>query len=185
MSVKEDIWAASRQNQQNDCAPNEDSDQPRLPPVWLESSLYAPWVAKDPSFLHADSEDSDQTFRLAHMQFCWFCHVAAHINKCRLHNTKHANNSYNLASSNGRSKHNHNYTTDSSKHFLNSNAVLYYWRIRRILDVVLVDRCISCRVEGMILYLQIELWMLNKFNCTSGVIAGRTDVVRLSWNWNL
>ena len=30
-------------------------------PVWSESSLYAQWVAKDPSFLHADSEDSDQT----------------------------------------------------------------------------------------------------------------------------
>ena len=29
--------------------------------VWSESSLYAQWVAKDPSFLHADSEDSDQT----------------------------------------------------------------------------------------------------------------------------
>ena len=33
-------------------------------PVWSESSLYAHWVAKDPSFLHADSEDSDQTGRM-------------------------------------------------------------------------------------------------------------------------
>ena len=30
-------------------------------PVWSESSLCAQWVAKDPSFLHADSEDADQT----------------------------------------------------------------------------------------------------------------------------
>ena len=30
-------------------------------PVWSESSLCIQWVAKDPSFLHADSEDSDQT----------------------------------------------------------------------------------------------------------------------------
>ena len=30
-------------------------------PVWSESLLCAQWVAKDPSFLHADSEDSDQT----------------------------------------------------------------------------------------------------------------------------
>ena len=30
-------------------------------PVWSESSLCAQWVAKDPSFLHADSEDSEQT----------------------------------------------------------------------------------------------------------------------------
>ena len=29
--------------------------------VWSESSLCAQWVANDPSFLHADSEDSDQT----------------------------------------------------------------------------------------------------------------------------
>ena len=32
-------------------------------PVWPESSLCAQWVAKDPSFLHADSEDSDETGR--------------------------------------------------------------------------------------------------------------------------
>ena len=28
-------------------------------PVWSESSLCVQWVAKDPNFLHADSEDSD------------------------------------------------------------------------------------------------------------------------------
>ena len=28
-------------------------------PVWSESSLRAQWVAKNTSFLHADSEDSD------------------------------------------------------------------------------------------------------------------------------
>ena len=33
-------------------------------PVWSESSLSAQWVAKDPSFLQADSEDSDQTGRM-------------------------------------------------------------------------------------------------------------------------
>ena len=33
-------------------------------PVWSESSLFAQWVAKDPSFPHADSEDSDQTGRM-------------------------------------------------------------------------------------------------------------------------
>ena len=32
--------------------------------VWSESSLCAQWVAKDPSFLHADHEDSDQTGRM-------------------------------------------------------------------------------------------------------------------------
>ena len=33
-------------------------------PVWSESSLCAQWVAKGPSFLHADSEESDQTGRM-------------------------------------------------------------------------------------------------------------------------
>ena len=33
-------------------------------PVWSESSLCAQCVGKDPSFLHADSEDSDQTGRM-------------------------------------------------------------------------------------------------------------------------
>ena len=33
-------------------------------PVWSESSLCVHWVAKDPSLLHADSEDSDQTGRM-------------------------------------------------------------------------------------------------------------------------
>ena len=33
-------------------------------PVWSESSLCAQRVAKDPRFLHADSEDSDQTGQL-------------------------------------------------------------------------------------------------------------------------
>ena len=33
-------------------------------PVCSESSLCAQWVAKDPMFLHADSEDSGQTGRM-------------------------------------------------------------------------------------------------------------------------
>ena len=33
-------------------------------PVCSESSLSAQWVSKDPSFLHVDSEDSDQTGRM-------------------------------------------------------------------------------------------------------------------------
>ena len=36
-------------------------------PVWSESSLCTQWVAKDPSFLHADSEDSDQTGRMSRL----------------------------------------------------------------------------------------------------------------------
>ena len=33
-------------------------------PVWSESSLCTQWVAQHPRFLHADSEDSDQTGRM-------------------------------------------------------------------------------------------------------------------------
>ena len=40
--------------------------------VWSESSLFAQWVAKEPSFLHADSEDSDQTG--------WICVFAGRTN---------------------------------------------------------------------------------------------------------
>ena len=36
-------------------------------PVWSESSLCTQWVAKDLSFLHADSEGSDQ----ADLSLCW------------------------------------------------------------------------------------------------------------------
>ena len=45
-----------RQKQQNECAPSEDSDQP--------GHLCPKWVAKDPRFLYADSEASDQTGRV-------------------------------------------------------------------------------------------------------------------------
>ena len=49
-------------------------------PVWSESSLCAQWVAKDPRFLHADSEDwsdwayaqADLSLRWAHTQFVGF-----------------------------------------------------------------------------------------------------------------
>ena len=43
-------WGSARQNQQNACAPSEDSYQPGHP-------LCAQWVAKDPNFFHADSVD--------------------------------------------------------------------------------------------------------------------------------
>ena len=56
-------------------------------PVWSESSLCAQWVAKDPSFLHADSKDSDQTGRILRLIWVFagrtatllIFHVAAQI----------------------------------------------------------------------------------------------------------
>ena len=53
-------------------------------PVWSESSLCTQWVAKDPSFLHADSEDSDQT-----LPFSWFCHELAHIIRAHYNSQLH------------------------------------------------------------------------------------------------
>ena len=45
-------------------------------PVWSEASLSAEWVAKDPSYLHADSEDwsdwADLSLRWAHSHFVGF-----------------------------------------------------------------------------------------------------------------
>ena len=61
-------------NQQNDCAPSENSDQPEH--VWSESSLCAQWIAKDLSSLPAQA---DLIFRWAHMPLCWFCHEAVHL----------------------------------------------------------------------------------------------------------
>ena len=36
-------------------------------PVWSESLLCAHWVAKDPSFLHVDGKNSDQTGRISRL----------------------------------------------------------------------------------------------------------------------
>ena len=58
------IWAATLQNQQSDCAPSEDSDQPRHPPSLI--SVFAvrmkkAWVLSYPL---SGREDSDQTGRM-------------------------------------------------------------------------------------------------------------------------
>ena len=41
-----------------------------------QSSLCAQWVAKDPNFLHADSEDSDQTGRMPRLIWVFAGHTA-------------------------------------------------------------------------------------------------------------
>ena len=74
------IWAASWQNQQNGiCA------QRRLRSAWAStqsdrSTLCAQWLAKDPSFLHADSEDSDQT-RLIRVFAGRTCHFVGFVTR--------------------------------------------------------------------------------------------------------
>ena len=61
-------------------------------PVGSESSLCAQWVAKDSSFLHVDSEDSDQTGQM--QSLCWFCHVAAQF---KLFNSCNTECSFNVS----------------------------------------------------------------------------------------
>ena len=81
------IWACARQNQQNDCRPSEDSDQPGHPPSLIEYSLYA-WRSIGSLATHrAHSEDwsdwadaqADLSLRWAHEPICWFCRAAAHF----------------------------------------------------------------------------------------------------------
>ena len=55
---------ATWQNQQNKCVPIKTQISLGIRPAWSESSLCTQWVAKDLRFLHADSEDSDQTGRM-------------------------------------------------------------------------------------------------------------------------
>ena len=64
-NVSSDMWATSWQNQQKwHVRPAKTQISLGIRPVWSESSLCAQWVAKDPSFQHADSEDSDQPGRM-------------------------------------------------------------------------------------------------------------------------
>ena len=59
-----DIWAATWQNQQNECLPSEDSDQTGHPP-----SLIRVFTVR--MFCHESL--------LGAQPHCWFCHVTAHL----------------------------------------------------------------------------------------------------------
>ena len=58
---KQNKWATTWQNQQNDVRPVKYQISLGIRPVWSESVQCTQWVAEDPMFLYADSEDSDQT----------------------------------------------------------------------------------------------------------------------------
>ena len=82
------IWAATWQNQQSDCAPSEDSDQPGHPPCLIRVfavCMKKPWVLSyllsAQRRLWSDWADAqaDPSLRWAHMPHCWFCHEAAHL----------------------------------------------------------------------------------------------------------
>ena len=82
------IWAATWQNQQNECAPSEDSDQPGHPPSLIRAfavGMKKSWVLSYPLSTHRRllirlgrcpgwSESS-----LGAYSFCWFCHVVAQL----------------------------------------------------------------------------------------------------------
>ena len=70
-----DLWNEPRHDKTNKMAVRPAKIQISLGihPVWSESSLCAQWVAKEPSFLHADSQASDQTRRMPRLiwVFAW------------------------------------------------------------------------------------------------------------------
>ena len=68
------IWAASCQNEQSDCAPSEDSDQPRHP---LRTKAFFMRTAKTLIRLGGCPGWSESS--LSAHSFCWFCHVVAHM----------------------------------------------------------------------------------------------------------
>ena len=82
------IWAISWQNQQSDCAPSENSDQPGHPPNLIRVFAVRwkkAWVLGYPLSaqrrLWSDWADAqaDLSPRWAHMPFCLFYHDAAHF----------------------------------------------------------------------------------------------------------
>ena len=82
------VWTASWQNQQNDCVPGEDSDQPGHPPSLIRIfaiCMKNAWVLSYPLSaqrrLWSDSADAQADLRLrwVHRSLCWFCHEAVHL----------------------------------------------------------------------------------------------------------
>ena len=139
-------WAASWKNNKMTVRPAKTQISLDIRPFWSESSLCAHWVTKDPSFLHADSKESDQTMRMPRLiwvfagawSFCWFCHVVAQILKWNLIGpTKAENISRQPALSQGESQGN------------NSNHQSYFWFQKIIIHVhVIIIMMISNRSDS-------------------------------------
>ena len=79
-------WAATWQNQQNECAPSEDSDQPGHPPSLIRVfavRMKNAWVLSYPLSaqrrLWSDWAYAQAVWVFAWRTLCWFCHVAAHV----------------------------------------------------------------------------------------------------------
>ena len=68
-------WAASGQNQQNECAPSEDSDQPVHPPSLIRVfavRMKKAWILSYP--LSAQDAQADLSLRWAHSHIVLSCH---------------------------------------------------------------------------------------------------------------
>ena len=66
------VWATTWNNQQNECVPSEDSDQPGHLPSLISLRCALKWVSEDPSFRYADIEDwSDWADAQADLSLCW------------------------------------------------------------------------------------------------------------------
>ena len=83
-------WAATWQNQRNDCATSEDSDQPGHPHSLIRVSavrMKKPWVLSYPMsaqrrlirLIRLGRFPGWSVSSLGAHSFSWFCHVAAHI----------------------------------------------------------------------------------------------------------
>ena len=83
-----DVSRLNQQNQQNEYAPNEDSDQPGHPSSLIRVFAGRSMVSSGPKLpscgqrrLWSDWADAQVDLRLrwALKPFCWFCHEAAHV----------------------------------------------------------------------------------------------------------
>ena len=80
-------WAATWQNQQSECAPSEDSDQPGHPPSLIRVftvRMKKPWVLSYPlsaqrRLIRLGGCPGWSESSLGAHSFCWFCHVVAQI----------------------------------------------------------------------------------------------------------
>ena len=119
-------------------------------PVWSESPLHS-MGAKNPRFLHADSEDwsdwvnaqADLWLCWAHRLFCWFCHATAQMRFC-LYNTVMHQNLGNL-------------TNSKLKTSLNSKIGIFSFRVK----LLLVGRSGYC---GHFKEISFKIFLWNKNN---------------------
>ena len=86
-TIKIYIWAMPWQNQENECMPSKDSDQPGHPPSLIRVfavHMKKAWVLCYPLstqwwLIRLGGCPGWSKSSLGAHSFCWFCHVAAHL----------------------------------------------------------------------------------------------------------